>query len=72
MKAEASSHTAPPPTTTTTTTTSFFPVNVGFRCSQVTRSPRRQLDHALPPMSFDLSAAFEGHGDGHRHGNTDT
>ncbi|KAL7384426.1 hypothetical protein ABVT39_001998 [Epinephelus coioides] len=44
----------------------------GFRCSQVTRSPQRQLDHALQSMSFDLFAAFEGHGDGHHHGNTDT
>lgn len=49
-----------------------FPVNVGFCCSQVTRSPWRQLDHALQSMSFDLFAAFKGHGDGHHHGDTNT
>lgn len=59
----------PPPTPPTLLPP--FPVNEGFHCSQVTRSPQRQLDHALQSMSFDLFAAFEGHRDGHHHGNTD-
>lgn len=67
MKADGSTHYPPhrPPLPP-------FPLNVGFRCSQVTRSPQRQLDHALQSMSFDLFAAFEGHGGGHHHGNPDT
>ncbi|KAF3843139.1 hypothetical protein F7725_001988 [Dissostichus mawsoni] len=51
IKAEGSSHPSP----------LLPPVNVGFHCSQVTRSPQRQLDHVLQSMSFDLFTAFEVH-----------
>lgn len=52
-----------------------LPVKIGFHCSQMTRSPQRQLDPVLQPMSLDLFALLMKGGRGHRdinhHGNAD-